>query len=181
MSVQFLCYIFLTSFPWLPPIMYPRYQQPCYFYESQLAQVFKLTCKHFDGWVSSAVSVHRSLFFCFPFRTDGYKSFSKDYDNNTGRGEKEAFLPPGEIKFLTNKPFKKKSFKEMFMQENDMCTVVLENIISSWSSQYSCLYPVYDTLCYIHIYLYYMYYHAHCTIYSWHFHLSLYDSWDRLT
>lgn len=28
-------------------------------------------------------------------RTDGYKSFSKDYDNNTGKGEKEAFLPPG--------------------------------------------------------------------------------------
>lgn len=41
-------------------------------------------------------------FFC-TFRTDGYKSFSKDFDNSTGRGEKEAFLPPGEINILLEK------------------------------------------------------------------------------
>ncbi|KAJ8034258.1 hypothetical protein HOLleu_21019 [Holothuria leucospilota] len=39
-------------------------------------------------------NVHSGEPFEMKKRTDGYKSFSKDYDNNTGKGEKEAFLPP---------------------------------------------------------------------------------------
>ncbi|XP_071841950.1 nephrin-like isoform X3 [Apostichopus japonicus] len=50
----------------------------------------------------SQTNVHSGEHLEMKKRTDGYKSFSKDYDNNTGRGEKEAFLPPDSNSPTTN-------------------------------------------------------------------------------